>query len=347
VGERWGKWGQGNWWGVDGKGRQVGRRRRPIVRRIAEVFGANGGLATRRQLAAVGVSRRLLTILIRRGLVVRSRRGVYAIGSLAEMAKTDPAQLHALRVAGAIAVVKAEWVASHHSAAIIHGLDLLGRPPDRVVAVTQGKRGGNLSGYRGVRVHVAKIPPGHVTRKFGVPCTSVARTVVDLARSSPFIQGVVVADSALHAGLTTRRRLDEVLTQCARWPGIRDARRVVEFSDRRSESVLESAARVIFHEHGLAPPDLQAWVGSQDDPRIGRVDFLWAEHRTIAEADGKAKYKDQELAVRQLRRDSRLRDAGFEVVHFTWAEIFYEPERVIGRILAAFDRAARLNEERR
>jgi very-short-patch-repair endonuclease len=48
-----------------------------------------------------------------------------------------------------------------------------------------------------------------------------------------------------------------------------------------------------------------------------------------------------------LRRDSRLRDAGFEVVHFTWAEIFYEPERVIARILAAFDRAAKLNEKRR
>ena len=253
--------------------------------------------------------------------------------------------MQALRVASAVGATRSDWVASHRSAAIMHGLDLLGRYPEKIVTVTTGNRGsGNRSTYANVRVHVAKIPAGHVTRRFGVPCTSVARTVVDLARSSPFIQGVVVADSALHAGATTRRTLDEVLTQCARWPGIRDARRVMEFSDGCSESVLESAARVIFHQHGLAPPDLQAWVGSQDDPRIGRVDFFWAGHRTIAEADGKDKYKDQELAVRQLRRDSRLRDAGFEVVHFTWAEIFYEPERVIARILAAFDRAARLNE---
>jgi predicted transcriptional regulator of viral defense system len=316
---------------------------------VVNVFVANGGIATRSELAEVGISPRLLRRLLQRGLLVRSRRGVYAIGTLTAADRADPAKMQALRAASAVGATRSDWVASHHSAAIMHGLDLLGRRhPEKIVTVTTGNRGsGNRSTYANVRVHVAKIPPGHVTRKFGVPCTSVARTVVDLARSSPFIQGVVVADSALHAGLTTRRRLDEVLTQCARWPGIRDARRVVEFSDRRSESVLESAARVIFHEHGLAPPDLQAWVGSQDDPRIGRVDFLWAEHRTIAEADGKAKYKDQELAVRQLRRDSRLRDAGFEVVHFTWAEIFYEPERVIGRILAAFDRAARLNEKRR
>jgi hypothetical protein len=228
----------------------------------------------------------------------------------------------------------------------MHGLDLLGGPPGKLVAVTTAKRGsGNWRTYEGVRVHRAKLPAGQVTKRFGVPCTSVARTVVDLARCSSFIAGVVVADSALHAAKTTRPKLDDVLAQCARWPGIQLARQVVEFSDGRSESVLESAARVIFHEHGLTPPDLQVWVGGEDDPRIGRVDFLWAEHRTIAEADGKVKYKDQDLAVWQLQRDTRLRDAGFEVVHFTWAEIFYEPERVIARILAAFDRAARLGQQ--
>ena len=256
--------------------------------------------------------------------------------------KSDPARMQAARIAGAV-VTRADWVASHQSAAVLHGLDLLGRPPGKLIAVTTARRGsGNQSTYANIRVHLAKLPPAHLTRRFGVPCTSVARTVVDLARCSPFIDGVVAADSALHAGKTTRRELDDVLAQCGRWPGIQEARRVVEFSDGRSESVLESAARVIFREHGLAPPDLQVWVGGEDDPRIGRVDFLWAEHRTIAEADGKAKYKDEGLAVRQLQRDTRLRDAGFEVVHFTWAEIFYEPERVIARILAAFDRAARL-----
>jgi hypothetical protein len=246
-------------------------------------------------------------------------------------------------VASAAVATKADWVASHHSAAILHGLDLLGRQPESRVTVTTAKRGGgNQSTYANVRVHLAKLPHAHLSTRFGVPCTSVARTVADLARCSTFIQGVVVADSALHARKTTRRELDEVLTQCSRWPGIQNAKTVVEFSDWRSESVLESAARVIFHEHGLAPPDLQVWVGSELDPNIGRVDFFWAGHRTIAEADGKAKYKEQGQAVRQLGRDTRLRDAGFEVVHFTWAEIFYEPERVIARILAAFDRAARL-----
>jgi very-short-patch-repair endonuclease len=316
---------------------------------VVNVFVANGGVATVAGLADVGVSSRLLARLRRRGLVIRARRGVYAMGgSFSEKVQTDPAQAHALRAAAVIVSTgnKEKWVASHHSAAIMQGLSLLGRPPDKVVAVTQNGRGGNQSKRRGVRVHVAKTPAAHVTRQFGVPCTSVARTVVDLARCSSFIQAVVVADNALHDQKTSTAQLQQVLAQCARWPGIQNARQAVEFSDWRSESVLESAARVIFRERGLARPELQVWVGSEQDPDIGRVDFYWPEHRTIAEADGKIKYQDEaqarELAVRQLRRDTRLRDAGFEVVHFTWGEIFYEPEKVVARILAAFSRAARL-----
>jgi hypothetical protein len=287
----------------------------------------------------------LLRRWTRRGLIVRTRRGTYAMGTLARAA-TDPARKHAFRAASVITATKRGWVASHHSAAILHGLDLLGHPPGKLIAVTTANRGsGNSSTYKGVQVHVARVPAGHVGVWSGVPCTSVARTVVDLARRSPFIDGVVVADSALHKGKTTKDELGGMLMQCVGWPGILTARRVVEFSDGRSESVLESAARVIFHERGLPAPDLQVWVGGEMDPRIGRVDFLWPNHRTIAEADGKAKYKDpryKDPAVRQLQRDTRLRDAGFEVVHFTWAEIFYETDRVIARILTAFNRAKTL-----
>jgi very-short-patch-repair endonuclease len=53
------------------------------------------------------------------------------------------------------------------------------------------------------------------------------------------------------------------------------------------------------------------------------------------------KYTSPDRAVRQLDRDARLRDAGFEVVHFTWREITMTPEQVVGRIRAAFARGQR------
>ena len=165
----------------------------------------------------------------------------------------------------------------------------------------------------------------------------MARTVVDLARTVPFAAGVVVADSALRDKQATRGELEAVVARCERWPGIQRARRVVAFADPGAESVLESISRVAFHQHGLPPPELQVWVGD-DDEITGRVDFLWRQHRTIAEADGAIKYTGAARALAQLNRDARLREAGFEVVHFTWPEITRVPGQVVGAIRAAFRR---------
>jgi hypothetical protein len=126
---------------------------------------------------------------------------------------------------------------------------------------------------------------------------------------------------------------------CARWPGIQAAKRAVAFADARAESVLESLARVVFHEHGLPPPDLQAWVGDDRDV-VGRADFLWRAFRTVGEADGAVKYADPARAMAQLERDARLRAAGFEVVHFTWQQITRSPDHVIASVRTAFRRGS-------
>lgn len=195
---------------------------------------------------------------------------------------------------------------------------------------------GSRTGRPGIRVHQAALPAEHVTQRRGVPVTSVARTVVDLARTLPFAEGVAVADSALR-DKTTPEELAAVLARCARWPGIQQARRVAAFADPRAESVLESISRAAFHELGLPPPELQVWVGDEDEI-VGRVDFLWREHRTIAEADGAIKYTGPAKALAQLNRDARLRAAGFEVVHFTWPEITRVPAQVVTAVRAAFRR---------
>jgi hypothetical protein len=227
---------------------------------------------------------------------------------------------------------------SHDTAAGLHGLPLLGRRPERIVTVTRSPHNqGSRSGPKRILVHAAELPAEHVTIRRGIRVTSVARTVIDLARTSSFTEGVLVADSALHAGQTSKAELEGVIAHCRRWPGLARARRVVAFSDPRSESVLESIARVAFHEHGLPPPDLQVWVGD-DDLVIGRADFLWGQYRTIGEADGAIKYADPSRAVAQLERDARLRDAGYEVVHFSWPQIVRTPAQVVDRVRAAFRR---------
>jgi very-short-patch-repair endonuclease len=107
----------------------------------------------------------------------------------------------------------------------------------------------------------------------------------------------------------------------------------VEFADERAESPLESVARVLFDQPGLDSPELQATVFTPSG--AFRVDFPWRAHKVIAEADGVVKYNDRSDAIKQLERDRRLRDAGFQVVHFTWKELFGTPELVLSRIRKA------------
>jgi len=298
--------------------------------------GRLAGVVTASELSETGITAAQIRALVRRGVLNRVDHGVYARTDLA--GKFD---VRVLRLAAALVVVGPDAVGSHFDAAIVHGLPLLDRPPATVTVTRPPGASGGWSRRPSLRVHAVALPPAQVTRRNGLPVTSVARTVVDLARTTPFRSGVVAADCALHLGKTTNAELAVVIAGCARWPGVGRARRVVEFSDGRSESPFESIARVAFRDGGLPPPELQVWVGGDAGP-VGRADFLWREHGTIAEADGALKYADPDRARQQLRRDADLREAGFEVVHFGWAELTLAPSQVIHAIRAAFARAATL-----
>jgi hypothetical protein len=292
-------------------------------------------VGTKAKWLAAGLTLTQLRALARSGDLVRIRHGVYATRQAAAWAMEDPRLGHALRVIAATSSVGTDSVASHQSAALIQGIDLIKPVPPDVVILTRPPSGkSSRPNLAGVIIHAAVLPADHVTTCCGASVTTAARTVVDLARTLPFIDGVVVADSALRLGLTGKPELLRVVDSCARWPGIDQARRTVAFADERSESALESCARVVFHRSGLEPPELQVTIRGTDF--VFRADFCWAQHRTIAEADGMAKYEDPKRARDQIRRDRLIRDLGYKVIHFTWRELFETPDLVVGRIRTAF-----------
>jgi hypothetical protein len=298
-----------------------------------------GGIVTAGELKAAGLSAAQVRRFVRQGVLLHVGYGAYARAALVGQVADDRVGGQTLRLASVLAVAGPGAVGSHHSAAAIHGLDQLGRQPPAVVVVTRAP-GGSRTGRPGVRLHIAALPSRHVTVRSGVRVTSVARTVVDLARTSSFRAGVVVADSALRGKQVSKDELRAVVADCPRWPGIRQASLVVEFSDGLSESALESISRVAFRDHGIPAPELQVPVGG-DNGVVGRADFLWRRYGTIGEADGAMKYANTDRAISQLRRDAALRAAGFQVVHFTWQEIVKTPGQVAASIREAFRRGGR------
>lgn len=309
---------------------------------IESVFFRSGGVATAAELVAQGVSRDRLRRWARDERITCIARGVYAPTEWLKRLADDPRRLHAVAV-GALIRRNPRLVASHESAAYLHGVDLLlpagtAVPP---ITLTRRAREPGRAQVHGAIVRAATLPDDHITSVFGVPVTTMARTVMDIARASGFIAGVVAADSALRSHVVVKVEFAIILEECGQWPGVVRARQVLGFADGRAESALESVARVRFAEFGIRPPDLQVNIRGKQG-FIGRVDFCWHEYRTIAEADGAVKYADQgrERARAQLARDEKFHDEGWGTFHFTWREIYHEPAPAIERLRRTFARNA-------
>jgi hypothetical protein len=190
------------------------------------------------------------------------------------------------------------------------------------------------------------LPPEHVGLVRGVPATTLPRTGVDLARWVTFRSGVVVLDSVLRLG-AEREQLESVAAYCVRWPGIRKARRAIQFADGRAESPLESISRVAFFEMGLPEPELQVTLAWDEfgNPRIV-VDFYWPDFGVVGEADGLVKYDEALDPAQTSLRDEKLRQEeiealGYIVVRWTWEQIWRRPEWVAARLRSAFREGAR------
>lgn len=290
------------------------------LRRLA---ASQGGVLLRRQLTEAG--RRPGRAL------VQVRRGVHADAEL--VAAADPAVRAAIGVAAERLASGVDLIAVGRTAAAVHALPLLGAVPGRT-CVAERKELRPLHHGTSRTVMADEVVDVH-----GVPVTSLARTAVDVARRDGFLAGVVATDAALRRGVT-RQELEAVLEASVRWPGRRVAAQVVAFADAGAESPLESVGRVRFAEQGLPPSEQQVLIVDADGP-FARVDHCWRAQRTVAEADGAVKYGDSSSLFLEKQREDRLRDAGWEVVRYTWDEALRTPSVVVARVLRAFARAER------
>lgn len=307
------------------------------------------------QVAHLGVTERRLAVALRHGHIVRLRRGVYIKASALP---EDPVSTHLLH-AQAGQVMASGRVASHHTAALAHGLPLrwtssaAADPAAFTVAreASGYRRSHNLTGVRR-----AALPDHHVQRlPSGLEVTTPARTAVDLASDLPLPEALMVVDATLRqelAGLMGRLerqhyrnpRLIEAaqrpLREAAGYLRLGQRRKVAEvlaLADIGHESPLESFSAGRFHLAGLPAPLKQARVITP----VGTLypDFCWECWRVIGEADGEGKYANASAFAREKEREQLLREDGWTVVRWTGREGFITPDVVDQRVAQALTAA--------
>ncbi|MCW2713222.1 MAG: Transcriptional regulator, AbiEi antitoxin, Type system [Frankiales bacterium] len=295
-----------------------------------------GGVVTRKQALDSGLSPAAVRTLLRSGRWTALAGGVYAPAASLD---PGPGARHVLEAAARVLTSGLGVVASHRTAALVHGLPLLGRPPV-VPQLTRAPRfRGDSSADR--YLYVAGLAEADTTERGGIPVTSLARTAVDVARRADFRSGVVTADGALRAGLH-REELGAVAHACRGWPGGARAVRAAAFADERAETPLESITRVAYHWEGLPPPETQVEVRDPRGRLVALVDFLWRAQRTVGEADGLMKYDGYGVLRREKLREEDVRRWGLEVVRNVWDDVWAAPGRreLARRVRQAFELSA-------
>lgn len=290
---------------------------------------------------AAGLTASAVRHRVRQGRLVTVRHGVYCTPQVWERMGGDVRLRHELEIRAVLLSLGGAWV-SHYSGAALHELPLPSAW-DEVVTLTRPARSAGRLSYPGVRFRTAAVPPGHRTRVFGLPALTVARTVLDIARTDGVAAGLVVADVALRRALTTSAELVATVADLAGWPGVSAARLVASHASGLRESPLESASYALFLQRGLPLPECNAWL--TDEHRGGvRADFAWRRHRLLGEADGRVKYDDpwateEPVLWREKLRQERLEDLGFVVTRWTGAEIHRDPDAVVARLAERSRRA--------
>jgi hypothetical protein len=165
----------------------------------------------------------------------------------------------------------------------------------------------------------------------GLPVTSVARTLVDLA-------GVLTAhqlERTCHRAEVLRRsdaaHVDRLLATTRR-RGARNLRAALATLTRVDPAItrseLEERFLALVAEAGLPRPVVNAQVAGHE------VDFVWPRQRLVVETDGAATHLTPTAFEEDRRRDAALQVAGFRVVRFTWRQITDDGPRVLDVVCA-------------
>jgi very-short-patch-repair endonuclease len=220
-------------------------------------------------------------------------------------------------------------VLSHFAAAVLWGFL---RWDDRWPEVTV--LGTSTHVHAGVRVHrTCVLAPQDIARHAGIPVTSPARTLIDLAaivRYEQLRRAIRQAQSLYRVNL---RQLLEVLARFEGRRGTHNFARIVATGPAPTSSELEDAVLDLVLRGGLAHPIVNGKL-VLDGRRI-YPDFRWADQMLVVEADGAAWHDNKLAREHDADRQALLEAHGYRVLRVTWDQAILLPAQTLARIRAA------------
>lgn len=224
-------------------------------------------------------------------------------------------------------------VASHFTAAALHGLQRVGRLAPIEICVPQGHR----DELWDVVVHrTRRLEECDVVEAQGIACTSPARTLIDLAAKVDRHLLTALIDDSLGLGLVGRAWLTR------RAEALRSGRPGVglilnltgEGAEGNFRSWLERRAAFVI-EAGQIPRPIWNHPVHEAGRLLGIADACWQTARLIAEFDGLRFHSTPQQRRDDAARERKLVLAGWRVLRFTWQDVEQKPQSVVEALRTA------------
>jgi very-short-patch-repair endonuclease len=213
-------------------------------------------------------------------------------------------------------------VLSHRSAAALWGVHQDRRP---VFDVTAPNRRGRIPD--GIASHRdGSLAPDDRTTHQGIPCTSPARTLLDLAGVVPVGELRQAIGEAEVLRLLDHAAVRHLIKRCRGRRGVARLRLVLDEIHpltRRTRSEMERGFLRACSRAELPPPEVNVLINVRGK-RL-RPDFLWRDANLIVEADSR-RFHDTDSAFQDdRRREQLLMLDGWRIARCTWEQVEHDP----------------------
>ncbi len=293
--------------------------------RVAAIAATQRGRVRRSQLLAAGIGQNAIDRMVARGQLHREHRAVYAVA--------PPLEVPLGSETAALLACPEGALLSHRSAAEVWRLVT---PSDHPIDVLiAGRQAGAPAG---VRVHRTRsLLPGDMRIRGGLPVTSPARTISDLAAGALNARQVERAlDEALVSRILHPAQLQGVLSRST---GRRGASLLRSLLARGGQTTLtrsqtEELFLSLVRQAGLPPPLVNTRLHGYE------VDFLWPEQGLVVEIDTYRYHGTPAAFERDRRKAAVLTAAGLRVIRATGEQLEHEPLQALVAIGQTLARAA-------
>ena len=261
------------------------------------------GIVTRAELRAARVSDEEIKVRIRRGSLIREYRGVYRVGHAAP--SIEARYMAAVKACGEGAALSG--LAAAHLMALAKG-----RAPSPEVTATAER------GIDGIETHCsARIERWTFN---GIPTTTVARTLVDIAARLTEDELARACHEAQVKYRTAPNQVEAVLRHRPNSPGATKLRRAIRGDTHVSLSALERKFLARLKEANLPLPD-------ETNRRAGtkRVDCRWRKQRLTVELDSYTFHNTRHAFEQDRKREREAYSRGDDFRRYTYGDVYEHP----------------------